>query len=278
MSFLMLAIHILGQESKGDPVEKLIRAADVGSDKTLERFLADQNHRAKLPAPAKLRELLSSLKIVRTDLGLGYNHEKGRASIYWWINELGTKGDADAVAPVFADFFQTAGFSAKEDEERGTKKTTHSLAKNGVAHEVILWGPVNWVGGRETACGTRVLWRISDESESPRPTLGKLLERFDHLRDARLEEEHDREGCAFEVESLAVGGTWTKYYDWDVTFFGAGREGRSKLEKLLVKLGYERTDKDKEFDGYHRKKSGSYAWLYPCDKEGRVRLRFQPES
>lgn len=35
---------------------------------------------------------------------------------------------------------------------------------------------------------------------------------------------------------------------------------------------------DKEFDTWQRKKTGSYAWLYPRDAKKRVRIRFQPES
>lgn len=256
-------------------MDRMIRDAEIGSDKKFHQILKSFNLRETHSAPLRLREFLDSLKIVRLHFGESYAHEKKRATLGWWIGELGVSGDADEVSRQVTGFFAKAGFESREEDDRGTPRWRFTLARNGVTQEAVVWAPSNWVGGQETACGTRVTWRVTDRTESPRTTLAKLLERFPQLREPRLDEELFRELGTLEVASLSAGGTWIKYYDWDVTL---GDTSADALSKLLKKLSFSRTEKAKEFDVWERPKTGSWAWLYPADKSGAIRLRFQPES
>lgn len=262
------------QEGKGTAVQRLIRAADVGTDKKFQELLAKEKKAENHTAPARLRELLASFRVLRMDMGQAYTHEDGKAALVWWFGEIGVAGDVEKVGAQIADALKSYGFTVAEGE-KGRKIGT--LSKDGVKQAIELEGPHRWVGGKETACGIRLMWRVSDEKESPAPTLEKLLAELPMLKDDRVEDSVSKELASTPIAGLAFGGTWTRYYDWDVTLAADSADAAAKLHqkcvRLLGDLGYEPKD-----DQYERRKTGSFAWLHAPDAKHRVRLRFQPES
>lgn len=262
------------QEGKETVIERLIRAADVGSDKKFQELLGAEQQAGNHTAPARLRELLASFRVLRMDMGQAYTHEDGKAALVWWFGEIGVAGDVEKVGAQIADAMKSYGFTVAEGE-KGRKNYT--LSKDGVKQEIGLEGPSRWVGGKETACGIRLMWRVSDEKESPAPTLEKLLQQMPMLKDDRMENSAYKELASTPIAGLAFGGTWTRYYDWDVTLAAESADAAAKLRercaKLLTSLGYE----DGE-EHWERRKTGSFAWLLAPDAKHRVRLRLQPES
>lgn len=265
---------MIAQEGKETAVERLIRAADVGTDKKFQEFLAAEKKAENHTAPARLRELLASFRVLRMDMGQAYTHEEGKAALVWWFGEIGVAGDVDKVSGRIGDAMKSYGFAAAKGEK---DRTIFSSVKDGVRQEATLEGPHRWVGGKETACGIRLMWKVADEKESAAPTLEKLLERLPMLKDDRVEDSVLKELASTPVEGLAFGGTWTRYYDWDVTLAADGADVAARLHercaKLLSELGYEAKE-----ENYERRKTGSFAWLHAPDAKHRVRLRFQPES
>ncbi len=267
------------QEEKTTPIERLIRAADVGDDKKFQELLSAEKQADHHTAPARLRELLASFRVLRMDMGQAYAHEEGKAALVWWFGEIGIAGDVDNVGAQIADAMKSAGFTAAEGE-KGRKKFT--LSKDGVTQEIGIEGPHRWVGGKETACGIRMMWKVADEKESPAQTLEKLLGQLPVLKDDRLEDSVYIDLASLPVARLAFGGTWTRYYDWDATFAADSPEAAAKLHerlrKLVSDLGYEEMKSKEDPQSFERKKTGSFGWLHAPDAKHRVRLRFQPES
>ncbi|MBI5208762.1 MAG: hypothetical protein HY927_02165 [Elusimicrobia bacterium] len=262
------------------PLRRLGKAAEVGTDAGFKKLLAAEKKSPGHRAPARLRALLASFEVLRMSLGEAYSQEDGAPSRVWWFGEIGVAGEASATAGRLRSGFEAAGF---KPGPRGDGKTAYARTSGGVTQEVVVEGPHRWVGGRKTACGFRLRWTVTDGKPAPVPPLAALLREIPVLRDARLEDSLYEALAETPTASLAVGGTWTRYYDWDASFSAEGPGGAARLHEalraLLAGLGYEASGTAEDGTAsYQRPRTGSFAWLSPPDPKGRVRLRIQPES
>lgn len=261
----------------GDDIAGLVAAAGAGSDEAFRKVIAADGQAEDHTAPEALRKLLTSRRVLRMEMSQSYSHEGGKAGLIWWFGEIGFAGGEAEVSGALRRIMQDAGFKAREGEEALFTKSS-----GGYEQEVKVEGPRRWTGGRETACGVKLLWKVMSVKPSPHPALARVLEALPMLRDERLEARVYEALAGEPVESLSRGGTWTRYYDWDLALSPGSAEAaarlHTRLQGLLAELGYEPGRPDRESQGFERKKTGSFAWLTPADPDGVVRLRFQPES
>jgi hypothetical protein len=271
LTTLLLCLALPVQETA---LDRLLRAADVGTDKKFEAVLEKDKQRVEHSAPVRLRELLAGFRLLRMEMGQAFMHDGTHASLVWWFGEIGVAGDRDTVEKSLRMELARSRFTVEE----GDSKTGARFEKDGVAQRIEIDGPTAWSGGRETACGFRLKWTVTEQEKSAPPALKAVIARMPILKDSRVEENLLSLLEGFPVAWVGSGGTWTRYYDWDVSLYDAKEELPARLEKWLADQGYARSEKGREYDTYERRKTGSFGRLYPRDDKKRVRIRLQPES
>lgn len=109
--------------------------------------------------------------------------------------------------------------------------------------------------------------------------LATLLATFPLLRDKRVEDVVFGDIGEISVDLLAIGGTWTRYDDWEVSLIPPDPVHLySHLEQLLRQRGYTIGTISDDLATWERLKSGSFTYLKCPDKDGKINFRIQPES
>ena len=274
LALLLLLPPHLSSATSHSPIPRLVNVAQVGTDEAFKGFLEASRHNSDLTAPAELRRFLLSQRVLRINMSQGYKHDGSRASLTWWFSEIGVPGKAKESRAKLEKIFQDSGFSAKTETVRGREVLIFSrLEKQGsFATRVRLGAPKDWVGGRETACGFDLEWVVSDMQKSPAPELEQVLAGLPSLRDARIDDSLYAHLKGAIPLDLTLGGSWTRYYAWDVTLRSA-----TDLEVILNGMGYRRLPGEGRSTAWNREATGSYAYL-ETSEAGRVSLRIQPQS
>ncbi len=261
------------------PLKKLLAEAEVGTDNTFKKFLADHSHRDDLIAPVTLRKVLTQFSVMRVQFGFAYGVEEGFPTVTNWMGELGVRGREENVQETLNKVMRDLGFKAGKKDPKARDAVTFPRVQKNVEEEARFRGPHRWVGGKEAACGWQVYWKICGRTKAEMPTLEALLAALPLLRDVRVDKRVYEDLGKAVIQSLAVGGTWTRYYDWDATLAPSKpAEMYQHLEQLLKDLGYVPGNVSGDPTTWERLKTGSFAFLTRPDENGRLHFRIQPES
>ncbi len=261
------------------PLKNLLAEAEVGTDSTFKTFLSTHSHRDDLIAPATLRNVLTKFTIVRAQFGLAYGVDGGFPTITNWMGELGVRGRVEVVQDNLNKAMRDLEFKAgKQDTEASDTITFPRILKN-VEEEARFRGPHKWTGAKEPSCGFQVFWKVHGRNKAEMPKLDALLANLPQLRDERVDREVYADLGTSIVQSLGVGGTWTRFYDWDVTLAPSQPdETYQHVEQLLKDLRYVPGSVSGDVATWERLKTGSFAFLTRPDEKGWVNFRIQPES
>lgn len=282
MKQLLLAIILLGsmcvkvcaQEAAVGTVRGMVECAGAVSDAQTRRLLKAHKQREDIPLPAALYHLLNGLDMVRVQGGHAYSWREGRHALAWWFSDLATAGAPEEVRQRV-----DAALIAAQLHRSGEGRYVSSPTRCGVEARIEGFQP--FVGSPRQTTGWRLTWRVYSMEKSLPLTLEGLLATIPSLRDDRVHPEIVARLGKNEVASLSVGGTWTRYYDWDLALTArsdvAARELREEIEQLLSSLGYKQQDAGSgtEREWAHPER-GSHAWV-DCKGKG-VQLRIQPQS
>ena len=265
--------HRAHEAAVKDTFARLLAGAQAGTDPGFQELLTANKHRADLPAPAGLRRLLLGRRVVRLEFGLGYRRCGAQAFLDWWLSEVGFPGDVDEVGAYIAGSLTGAGLACRRSEEG----LSCSAQEAGTSQGVEVQGPRPWTGGKEKACGVKIRWSAQRRHAGPALSVQDVLARLPALRDARVDPLLVAGLGRLPAAQVSVGGTWTRYYSWDVRVCG-GPSLRMELSRRLLEAGFGAPEKEAGYERFSRPRTGSYALLYEPEPGGSVRLSIQPES
>jgi len=262
-----------------DPVAWLVKAADVGTDPAFAALLAAHKHAADRVAPRVLRELLAALAPTRLEWSEAFEHTDGAPVLVFFVPQLGIPGKpADAQAKLAATLGalgfgkpQTAGGPRGRPEEVYTR----ALGQATLALYVEEIQP--YTGARTPTSGTTLLLKVRANEPTAPPALRTVLAARPSLRDARVPAALVDLVSGDPVASVASGGTWARYYTWDVRLLAADGAGAGRLlarvQQRLTALGFqaEPTDSVLVYG-----KDGARVTL--SSQGASVELHVQPES
>lgn len=254
-----------------DASGRLLAAA--GTEPAFEELLAAHRHRTDFPAPEGLRRLLLGRQVLRFELSVAYRNAAGKSSLLWWLPEVGFPGGVDEVGAYVRKTLESGGLSCRP----GPDGLSCSARAAGMTQQVDVEGPRPWTGGKGPACGLRIRWSVDAPDRGPAPGVGALLARLPFLRDERVDPSLMAGLDALEARELSAGGTWSRYYSWDVRLVG-GPGLREKLAGLLRAAGFAAEGRERGYESFSRAATGSHALLYEAEADGSVRLSLQPES
>ncbi len=261
------------------PLKNLLAEAEVGSDSAFKNFLSTHSHRDNLIAPATLRKVLTKFAVVRVEFGMAYAVEGGFPTVTNWMGELGVRGRVEVVRETLTKTLQELGFEAGKPDTKAGDTVVFPRTQKNMKEEASFRGPHKWTGAKEASCGFQVYWKVQSRTKTEMPTLDTLLAALPMLRDGRVDPGVYKDLGTSIVQSLAVGGTRARYYDWDITFaLGNTDEIYQHLEQLLKNLGYVPGNVSADLATWERQKTGSFAYLTRPDEKGGVNFRIQPES
>jgi len=261
------------------PLQKLLVDADIGTDSAFKDFLSANSHQYDFIAPATLRKVLTQFKVVRIEFGLVYAVEGEFPTLRYWMGELGVRGRVEFVQESLNKVMREMGFKVGKKDPKANDTTIFSRAQKNLEEAVNFRGPHRWTGAREPSCGFQVFWKVQTRIKIEMPTLDALLAVLPILRDVRVDPRVYADLGLSTVQSLAVGGTWTRYYDWDVTLApGHPGEMYNRLEQLLTDIKYVPAQVSGDIATWSRQTTGSFAYLSRPDAAGLLNFRIQPES
>ncbi len=261
------------------PLKKLLADAKVGTDSSFKDFLSTHSHRDDLIAPVTLRKILTKFPVVRVEFGLAYAVEDDFPVVTNWMGELGVRGRVEVVQETLNNAMRDLGFKAGKPDPNAGDTLIFVRTQKGVTEETRFRGPHRWTGAKEASCGFQVYWKAQSRTKTVIPTLNTILETLPMLRDVRVDELVYTDLGDASVQALAVGGTWTKYYDWDITLAPKNASDMYQhLDQLLKDLGYAPGNVTGDLTMWERQKPISFAFLTRPDKKGLVHFRIQPES
>jgi hypothetical protein len=262
---------------------RMRRAFAIAAEPSFAALLAERRHLDDRPAPAALRALLVGLAPFRMGLQMAFSLEAGKPTLVWWMSEVGVDGRPEQAGEKAESLLTTAGLVASPPEAgpRGRQLRRFQKRVDGMLLEVEIEGFQRFVGGNKPACGAAVMARAVAGQQVDIPTLAQVLASLPELQDHRVPRTLLAPFAIQPVSGLALGGTWRRYYDLDITFAPGSPEAasalRGRLERHLGSEGFARQDEDRGVVTYQ--KSGSFAFLsVEGDKRDQVRHRIQPES
>ncbi len=260
-------------------LKNLLTDAKVSTDSTFKDFLSSHSHREDLVAPATLREVLTKFTVKRVEFGLTYAVEDGLPTLTCWMGELGVRGRVEVVQQILNKAMRDLGFEEGNQDPKAEDTVIFIRTKGNVVEEASFRGPHRWTGTKEASCGFQVYWKVQGRACAETPKLDALLTALPILRDDRVDPLVYADLGPSIVQAVAVGGTWTRYYDWDVTLApGKANEKYQHLEQLLKDVGYVPGTVSGDLATWERQKTGSFAYLTRPDEKCRVNFRIQSES
>ena len=198
-------------------IATLVGAAALGSDAAFSSVLAADKQRLDHTAPAALRDLLTSVDILRMSASQGLDYTDGVAGLVWYFNEIGIAGSEDDVIAAITDKLTGAGFAVGPPP---SEHWNHFFQREDsqLRHEVMIEGPEGWTGGDREAAGVSLLWRVASRDPLPAPTFAEVVTALPYLVDDRIDASIYKALADLHVTSVTSGGTWTRYYSLSITF------------------------------------------------------------
>jgi hypothetical protein len=256
----------------------------ISSDPDFSRFLDGHKHNPDFNAPPVWRALLSALDPFRFDYNNGIIINEHTLGFYWYCAEFGSEGTPEQVIGVITNLMQDRDFSAQPVHKNryGMNEYVFIKENRGIQYRLTVEGVERFTGTRQSRSGGRLLYEINIAANTPRPTVRKALQAFPWLACPELPAPlldyfNDR-----IFSSLSYGGTWTRYYDWELTIPcatpDAAAEELSRVDDLLAGLGYSPEKSNADTQVYHPAQSFAPIIYLSLAGKNVFSFRIQPHS
>jgi hypothetical protein len=232
-------------------LEMLRQQCAISSDPEFADLLGRNKHNPHIVAPPAWRSLLVTLAPFRFDLTFGIVRNREDLKFFWFCGEFGTRGTPQEVLAAIQKLLRQKGFTARpvRHTEYGTDEYAFRKQENGLEHLLIVEGVERFVGSREPHCGGSLRYEISIPSAGTPPTVEEILAAFPELRCPELPQNLADffKNRAFSL--LSYGGTWTRYYSWQLDIGGDSASNTADLfkqvETIILGSGFslEKTDR-----------------------------------
>lgn len=279
--------HSIAKEEKKPVVitadEMLMQLRDMGGISTDAKFITLMKALGmpdELYAPAKMREMLTSLPVVKMGMGVGYVQSIGRLSFIWSTGDCYMSGYREQVLQRILTLLKKFGFREDTSSQRPADMSVYTLEEGGLIHTVAIGRPEEKMMNNQPLCYTKIVWKVEVSSITSLPTVARFLSIFSFMKDRRIEEAVYKELGPLEVEMLTRGSTGGESFDWDATVLPTEKMKKgalySQLKTLIESLGYLPEAYDGEVETFSRKSTKSYATLNKVAGSEKVHLRFLP--
>ncbi len=213
--------------------EALYRQADVGLDDAFRALLVQLRHDPDRPAPAAWRALLVALRPSHFDLTLSLEIEGEALHLVWVADDCALPGlDAAAARGVIAERMAAAGFVA--DGQGGEAR--YAKDGPGLRHSLVVPRIVQHTGAPGPQVGVVLVYKVTVAAPTGSFTLPDALALHPALRFAAVPAPVLAALGRDRVERLTLGGTWTRYYSFEVVVRPALAAAAQKLAERLEAL------------------------------------------
>jgi hypothetical protein len=281
--YFAFAVHVQAwteDVSKEETVKAIVSQCRVGTDDEYAKIMKALKHHPASVAPPELRAIITRLSPFRMDLQSGLAWRRNRITLYWFVGEFGAKKPASEVAALFSDTLEELGFAiARSDFEDRTKKEYVKTAGD-FSHIFRIEGLERFIGTAAQSAGGSFVYEIEYLVDTGKPFLRDVLIEYPALSCPEMIPEVLTFFSDQKVTNVSYGGTWTRFYDFDIDASYADEKSAKgafgKLVALVESLGFDLERDDGGILTYIKKGASGPVLYLALKKGGIVNFRIQP--
>jgi hypothetical protein len=266
-------------EKEGE-LKAIISRCSIGSDDEYAKILTDLKHSPASVAPPEFRSIIKKLGPFRMDLHWGISWKKNRLTLYWFTGEFGVKKPTADVAELLSGTVESLGFGPSGPDTGKSKPIEFAKVSGDFIHRFRIEKLERFIGTSTPSSGGSFQYEIEYGKDVAEPILEEVLDGYPALACPEMIPGILGFFAPVPVTEVSYGGTWTRYYDFEINADykdeKLAKKAFSQLKELVVSLGFSFEREDGGILTFMKDGSIGPVLYLSLEKDGIACFRIQP--